>query len=95
METFVLFLIFEMHLITRILPFPLWRVAGTAAQEGLEPSHGQQQSQMVLLAPHQDMTKQGQRYNHYCWFLHDIWATARGCRPQTCLPNHFWDIPNK
>jgi len=44
--------------------FPLGRVAGAAAPEGLGIPHGQQQFQIVLLAPHQDGTKQGRRCHH-------------------------------
>jgi len=39
--------------------FPLGRVAGAAALGGLEIPHGQQLSQTVVLAPHQNGTKQG------------------------------------
>jgi len=40
--------------------FPLGRVAGAAALRGLEmPQHGQQQFQVILLAPRQYRTKQG------------------------------------
>jgi len=35
-------------------PLPLGRVAGTAVLGGIEMPHGQQQSQKVLLAPHQE-----------------------------------------
>ena len=44
-----------------IFTFPLGSVAGTAALRGLEIPHGQQQFQVILLAPHQDETKQGWR----------------------------------
>jgi len=44
-----------------MLPFPLGRVAGAAALGGLETPHGQQQFQVILLAQHQDGTKQGRR----------------------------------
>ena len=44
--------------------FPLWRVAGAAALGGLDIPHGQQQFQKVLLAPHQNGTKQGRRCSH-------------------------------
>jgi len=44
--------------------FPLGRVAGAAALEGLGISHGQQQFQIVLLGSHQDGTKQGRRQSH-------------------------------
>jgi len=37
-----------------MLAFPLRRVAGVAALGGLRISHGQQQFQNDLLAPHQD-----------------------------------------
>jgi len=41
--------------------FPFGRVAGAAALGGLDIPHVQQQLQIVLLAPHQDGTKQGWR----------------------------------
>jgi len=43
--------------------FPLGRVAGATTTE-LDIFHGQQQFQVVLLAPHQDGTKQGRRCSH-------------------------------
>jgi len=44
--------------------FPLGRVAGAATLEGIGIAHGQQQFQIVLLAPHQDKNKQGRRCSH-------------------------------
>jgi len=44
--------------------FPLGRVAGATSTGELRMPHGQQQSQIVGLAPHQDGTKQGQRCSH-------------------------------
>jgi len=52
--------------------FPLGRVAGPAAIAGLKIPHSQQQSQIVLLAPHQDETKQGWRYNYSTWFMGEL-----------------------
>ena len=49
--------------------FPLGRVARTTALGGLGISHGQEQFQLVLLAPHQDGTKQGHRCSHSTWSL--------------------------
>jgi len=45
--------------------FPLRRIAGAAALGGLEILHDQQQSEIVLLAPNQNGTKQGRRCS--CW----------------------------
>ena len=49
--------------------FPLARVAGTEAPGGLEAHHDQPKSLIVLLAPHQDGTKQGRRCSHSTWSL--------------------------
>jgi len=54
--------------------FPLRRVAGPAAVAGLKIPHSQQQSQVVVLAPHQDGTEQGRRYNHSTWSLGELLA---------------------
>ena len=54
--------------------FPLGRVAGPAALGGLEIPHGEQQFQVILLAPHQDGTKQGRRCSHSTWSLGELWA---------------------
>jgi len=40
----------------------------------LEIPHDFQQSLIVLLAPHQDETKQGRRYNRASWSLDDLWV---------------------
>jgi len=55
-----------------VSPFPFSRVAGTAAVGGLEVPHDQQQSHVVVLAPHQDFTKQGQRCSHSTWSLDEL-----------------------
>jgi len=47
-----------------MLAFPLGRVEGAAALGGHGIPYGQQLIQIVLLAPHQDETKQGWRYSH-------------------------------
>ena len=47
--------------------FPLGRVEEAAALWGLEIPHEQQQSQIVLLAQHQDGTQQSRRCNHSTW----------------------------
>jgi len=44
--------------------FPLRRVAGETSTGELGIPHGQQQFQIVLLAPHQDGTKQGRRCSY-------------------------------
>jgi len=47
---------------------------GAVAPRGLEIPHGFHQPLIVLLAPHQDGTKQGRRYSHSTWFFVDLWA---------------------
>jgi len=54
--------------------FPLARVAGAAALGELEIPHGQQQFEIVLLAPHKDGTKQNRRCSHFTWALDDRWV---------------------
>jgi len=54
--------------------FLLGRVVWAAALGGLEISRGQQQSLIVLLAPHQDGTKQGPGCSHSAWSLGDLLA---------------------
>jgi len=49
-------------------------VAAAAAPRGPEIPHDQQQSQMVLLAPHQDGTKKGRRCSYATWSLDKLWA---------------------
>jgi len=61
-----------------IFTFPLGSVAGTAALRGLEIPHGQQQFQVILLAPHQDETKQGWRWSHCTWSLGDPYQSFVG-----------------
>jgi len=51
--------------------FRVGRVAWATALGGLGIPHGQQQFQIVLLAPHQDGTK---RCSHSTWSLDDLWA---------------------
>jgi len=46
------------HLLIFVPAFPFSRFAGAAALGGLEIPHDQQQSQIVLLDPHQDSTEQ-------------------------------------
>ena len=52
--------------------FPLGRVAGAASTGELGMLHGQQQFQIVWLAPHQDRTKQGWRCSYSTQALDDI-----------------------
>jgi len=47
------------------LAFRLGRVAGATALGGRGRPHGEQQFQIVLLAPHQDETKQGRRCSYF------------------------------
>ena len=54
--------------------FSLGRVARAAAVGGPGIPRDQQQSQIVLLAPHQDGTKQGRRCSHVTWSLDKLWA---------------------
>ena len=61
------------HSVIFIFGFPLARVAGAGR---LEISHGQQQSQIVLPAPHQDGTNQCRRCNHSTWSLDDLLAAC-------------------
>jgi len=74
--------------------FPMWRVAGTAALVGIEIPHGQQKSQMVLLAPLQDGTKQGRRCNHSTRSLGDFLAAFPWVYPaglaSSLIPGAFW-----
>ena len=62
------------HLLSIVTAFLFARVAREAALGGHEIPHGQQQSQIVLLAPHQDGTKQGQRCSHSTWSLNEFWT---------------------
>jgi len=52
--------------------FPLGRVAGSTSTGELGMPHGQQQFLIVLLAPHQDRTKQGWRCSYSTKALDDI-----------------------
>jgi len=47
----------------------LFRLSGAAALGRPEIPHDQQQSQIPLLAPQQDGTKQGERCSHTTWSL--------------------------
>ena len=48
---------------------------------------------IVLLAPHQDETKQGRKCNHSTWCLDDPWARFHLCvASRTCLVILSWDI---
>jgi len=49
--------------------FALWRIAETAPLGVLDD---QQQSQIILLATHQDDTQPCLRCNHSIWFLVDL-----------------------
>jgi len=62
----------HIHSFIFVSAFPLERVAGAAALGGPEIPHDQQQSHIVMLAPHQDGTKQGRRCSHAT--LDDLWA---------------------
>jgi len=60
--------------------FPLWRVSGAAAPRGPATPHDQQQSHIVLLAPHQDGTMKVGICNCASWSLDKLWPLSRGCR---------------
>jgi len=55
--------------------FPLGMVAGATALGELKIPHGQQQHQIILLAPHQDGTKQGQRCSRSTFSLDNLCFT--------------------
>jgi len=61
--------------------FPLGRVVGVAALGGPEMPHDQQKFQIVLVAQHQDGTKQSWRCSHSTWSLNKPLAASRWCRP--------------
>jgi len=65
---------------------------GAATLRGIEIPHGQQQSQVVLLAPHHDGIKQGRRCNHYTWSLDDSGPLSRGCSQQDLTSDLPWSI---
>jgi len=54
--------------------FPLGRIGVGSSPRRTRNTSRSQQSQMVLLAPCQDETKQGRRYSHSTWSLDDLWA---------------------
>ena len=62
------------HSLVFVPAFPLRRVVWSAALGEPKIPHDQQQSQIVLLAPHQDGTKQGLRRSHATWSLDELWA---------------------
>ena len=62
--------------------FPPGRVAGAAFTGELGMPHGQQQFWIVLLAPHQDGTKQGRRCSYLTQALDDIWVAFHGFNQQ-------------
>lgn len=67
--------------------FPLTRVARAALVEREIP-HGQQQAQIIMLALHQNCTKQSRRCNHAAWSLVDI----RSAFPLVQPAERFWPI---
>ena len=46
----------------------------SSSKRWLVAPHGQQQFRIVLLAPHQDGAKQGQKCSRFIWSLDDLWA---------------------
>jgi len=73
--------------------FPLGRVARAAALGGLALPQGQQ-SLIVLLAAHQDGTKQGPKCSHDTKSLDDLWAAFPWVKPaglaSSNLREAFW-----
>ena len=65
---------YAFHLLIFVPAFPFGRAVGAAALGGSEIPHDQQQSQIVLLAPHRDGTKQGRRCNRATWSLDKFWV---------------------
>jgi len=55
----------------------------------LEIPHRFQPPLIVLLAPHQDRTKQGRRCNHSTWFLVDLWIAFAWMQPTGFAPSIF------
>jgi len=54
--------------------FPFRRDAGPSTTGGPKIRRDQQKSQIVLLAPHQDGTKQGRRCSRATWSSDKLWA---------------------
>jgi len=52
--------------------FPHWE--GRRGNGPWNTSRSTAQFQIVLLAPHQDRTKEGRRCSHSTWSLDDIWV---------------------
>ena len=80
-----------------IRAFVMGRMVGAAAPGGLEIPHGFQQSQIVLLAAHQDGTKEGRRCRRFIYFLDDFWAAfpwvycvANRTLVSLIFPGTFW-----
>jgi len=73
--------------------FPLRRVAGATSTGELVIPHGQQQFQIVLLAPHQDGTKQGRRCNYTTRPWTTSGSLSRGLASRACFTSlslAFW-----
>jgi len=62
------------HLLIVMPPFSFSSVAGAAPLRGLEIPHDQYESQIALLTPHEDGTKQSQSCSHSTWSLDELWA---------------------
>jgi len=67
------------HLLIFVPAFPLGRFTGPAALGGLVIPQDQQQFLIVLLAPHEDRTKQGQRCCHSTWSFDEFGPLCCGC----------------
>jgi len=62
------------HLLIFAPAIPFGRDVGAAALGGSKIPRDQQKSQIVLLAPHQDGTKQGRRCSYATWSLDKLWT---------------------
>ena len=71
-----IFIIFQKHIHPFIFmpAFPLGRVTRATSPGGLKIRHSQQWFQVILLAPHQDGTKQGWGCSHSTWSLDNLQA---------------------
>ena len=71
-----------LHSFILILAFPMRRVAEAAAPGRLEIPHSFQLSQIILLAPRQDRSKQGRGCNHATWSFVDSGPLSCRCSQQ-------------
>ena len=81
------------HSVIFTLAFPLRRVVGAAALGSLEIPHDFQQYLIVLLASHQDGTKQGRKCSHTTWSLVDLCAAFLWVQPAGLAMSIFRGAP--